>query len=112
MVSKIGFLILAVLLLTSASGMHTAVCHVPHSIQKINNSSAYNTIPETGDPETGPCNVCFFNQILTQGMIPAIGAIVVSESFLFNEAHSPKAAIDRALEDAVSRGPPTGIILS
>jgi hypothetical protein len=113
MTSKVGFLILAVLLLPSASGIHTALCHVPHhiQIQKINGSSV-NTMPETCDPETGPCNACFFTQILTQCMISAIGTIVVPESILFNKVYSQKAVIGRALEHAVNRGPPTGIIFS
>ena len=111
MTGKVGFLILAVLLLPSAGGIHIAICHVPHQVQKINDSSAY-TMPETCDPETGHCNACFLSHILTQCMIPAIGTAVVSESFLFNKAHSSKAAICRSLEHAVNRGPPAGIIFS
>ena len=111
--SKVGFLILALLLLPSAGGFHTVICHVPQHIriQNIDDVSVYTT-PETCDPETGPCNACLLNQILTQCLIPAVETIVVSRSFLLNEVHASETVVFRSLKQTVNRGPPAGISIS
>jgi hypothetical protein len=112
MAGKVGIFLLAMLMLTSASGVHTAICHAPHLVQVQNLNEGFSCAGlEACNPETGHCNACYFNQILNQCVFPILGTILVSESFLFNEALFPKAAFSRALEHSSNRGPPAEIIL-
>jgi hypothetical protein len=108
--SKAGVFLLAVLMLSAASGIHSGICHVSPLTQETNDSCAF-AKPETCDQQTSGCNACYFNQILTQCVFSIIGTIHISESVLFHEAPFPKAALGRVLELVVNRSPPAAIVL-
>jgi hypothetical protein len=107
---KAGILLFASLILFSTSGIHSDACHLSTNTPAQQNHF-YIGIPAIGSSEPEHCNSCFFAQILNQSLVPDIGTVIVSESFILNEPLFIEAALCTPLNHAVNRGPPTAIIL-